>query len=243
MPKQNARQILIRKQVKGKDQLVDKILGEPESLEAKLWSKVEDIFSSRVKRTYVEACLLSTADYQKISDLLEIPIEVLKLYSVTCFDIADWDRLSKLDLLDSIKDKDELVMKMWCLHQGLDFVAWRLGKKVEISPLDGLTEMFTMCVYKSKEALFNANSSQASVESTKWAKLSLDIARMLKVWVLDNDSARKDLELAIKEVVPEFQSLDDVLAEAERIEKEGPKPTTEAQKLMQEILNQESTDE
>lgn len=238
MPKPNALQILIRKEAKGEDELVDKILGDPNSPEAKLWPKCADIFESRVKRGYVEACLMSTADYQKIGDLLELPIDVLQLYEKTCFDIRNYDRLSKLDLLDKEKDKDILIMKMWALHQGLDFVAWRLGKKVDISPLEGLTDMFTMCIYKSKEALFNSNSSSASVESTKWAKLSLDIARMLKVWVLDNDVARRDLELAIKEVVPEFQSLDDVLAEADRIARnpEEPKASPEAQAIMKEIL-------
>jgi hypothetical protein len=244
MAKPNARQILIRKEERGKDPLVDKILGEPDSPEAKLWPKCADIFDSRIKRGYVEACLMSTVNYDEISKLLEVPIEVLKLYEETCFDIKGYDRLSKVDLLDKEKDKDILVMKMWALHQGLDFVAWRLGKKVDISPLEGLTDMFTMCIYKSKEALFNSNSSSASVESTKWAKLSLDIARMLKVWVLDNDVARRDLELAIKEVVPEFRSLDDVLAEAERMAREPEqKPSEEAKKIIQEILNNEESED
>lgn len=240
MRRPNARQILIRRGEKGRDTLVDKILSEPDSPEAKLWPECAEIFESRVKRGYIEACLMSCEDYGKISELLEVPPDILQLYEKTCFDIKGMDRLSKLDLLDKERDRDVLVMKMWALNQGLDFVAWRLGKKVDISPLDGLTEMFTMCVYKSKEALFNPNSSVASVESTKWAKLSLDIARMLKVWVLDNDVARRDLELAIKEVVPEFQSLDDVLAEAERIAQEpDDKPTPEAQAIMNEILSED----
>lgn len=244
MPKPNARQIYIRKEERGRDPLVDKILSDPESPEAKLWPRCSDIFESRIKRGYVEACLMSSEDYGKISTLLEVPIDVLELYEKICFDVRNYDRLSKLDLLDKEKDRDVLVMKMWALNQGLDFVAWRLGKKVDISPLDGLTDMFTMCIYKSKEALFNSNSSQASVESTKWAKLSLDIARMLKVWVLDNDVARRDLELAIKEVVPEFQSLDDVLAEAERMAKdpETVESTPEAQVIMNEILNESEED-
>lgn len=238
MRKPNARQILIRKKDQGKDPLVDKILNEPESPEAKLWPACEEIWDSRIRRGYIEACLLSSENYDKISELLEVPIDLLKLYEQTCYDVKGYDRLSKMDLLDKERDRDILVMKMWALNQGLDFVAWRLGKKVDISPLDGLTEMFTMCVYKSKEALFNPNSSVASVESTKWAKLSLDIARMLKVWVLDNDVARRDLELAIKEVVPEFQSLDDVLAEAERVAAESPQPSAEAQQMIKEILGE-----
>lgn len=243
--KPNARQILIRTEKTGKDELVDKILTDPNSPEARIWPKVADIFDSKTKRSYVEACLMSSADYKTISDLLELPLDVIVLYEKTCFNISNYDRLSKLDLLDKEKEKDVMIMKLWAMNQGLDFIAWRLGKKIEISPLDGLTEMFTMCIYKSKEALFNSNSSTASMESTKWAKLSLDIARMLKIWVLDNDVARRDLELAIKEIVPEFKSFDDLIAEDEKAkaETESTPVSEEAQHIMNEILEQNNEDD
>jgi len=236
----NARQILLKRADIGKDELVDKILTQPDSPEAKLWPKCQDIFESRVKRGYVEASLMSGENFDKISEVLEIPIEVLKLYEKTCFDISGYDRLSKIDLLDKERDKDILVMKMWAMNQGLQFIEWRLGKKVEVSPLEGLSEMFTMCLYKSKEALFNGNAKTASIESTKWAKLSLDIARLLKIWVLDSDLARKDLELAIKEVVPDFTSLDDIIAEGERLNAEQPqRDDSEAKQIIEEALREQ----
>jgi hypothetical protein len=67
-----------------------------------------------------------------------------------------------------------------------------------------------MCVYKAKEAAFSGNASKASVEATKWTKLSLDFARLLKAWTLDSEEARADIELALSEVLPEFTSLADL---------------------------------
>src|SRR6266850_355612 len=96
----NQRQLIIRRQELGKDEIVDKILKEPDSPEAKLWPQCIDIFESRIKRGYVEACLLGSTDYAKISELLEVPVDVLELYEKTCFNIKGLDRLSKLDMLD-----------------------------------------------------------------------------------------------------------------------------------------------
>ena len=63
--------------------------------------------------------------------------------------------------------------------------------------------------------MFNSSSTDASRESTKWTKLSTDIARLLKMWVMDSNEAKKDLEIAIREVLPEFDGLDSVLENPE----------------------------
>jgi hypothetical protein len=242
--KYSARARLIKASVKGKDPLVDKILGDPDCPEAKLYARALEINQSKVKRRYVEASMMGTEKYEEISQLLEIPLEVLEMYGKFFFDIKGADKLDKLDILDAARDKDEMTMKMWSMHQGLNFVAWRLGKNVEVSPVDGLKELFNTCLYKSKEALFNSNTTQASIESTKWVKLSCEIAKMLKIWVMDNDGARKDLELAIKEVVPEFKSLDDLLAEGERLGVNKPEAGEDkvAQQIVDEIIKSEEDD-
>lgn len=217
----NEKYQLIKKAEKGKDRLVDSILTNPNGPDFALFMQAKEIFDSKNKKQYVEACLLSSSDFKRISELLEIPEEVVKGYSDIFFNVIGYDRLSKLEVLEKTKDKDELALKTWTLHQGLDFIAWRLGKHVNISPTDGLNELFNTCMYKSKEALFNGNSSTASIESTKWVKLSLDIARLLKLWVVDADPAKKDMELAIREVVPSFRSIDELLAEAEQAERDS----------------------
>lgn len=217
----NDRAFFIRRKEKGKDPLVDKILDEPDSPEGQLYEKVKDVFDTKVKKRYIEAALIASSDFQAIADLLEIPVESVEFYSKIFFDVTGYDRLSKLDVIDKAKDTDEMIMKTWALHQGLSFIAWRLGKKVAVSPIDGLEELFNTCIYKAKEALFNPNASTASIESTKWAKLALDISRLLKVWVLDSDSAKRDIDLAIKEVMPNFKSLDDLMVEAEKLEDEN----------------------
>jgi hypothetical protein len=203
----NARGILLRKKTLGQDPLVDKILKDETCAEAILYAAAKKINESPLKKGYVESSLLTSGDLQKISDLIEIPLDVLTMYRDVFYEVTGLDKLSKMELLNC-HDKNEGLLKLWALSQGLDFIAWRLGKEVNISPIDGLQNLFTTCHYKAKEAMFNGNVSEASKESTKWVKLSLDIARLLKLWVLDNAAARKDLEIALSEVVPDFEGLD-----------------------------------
>jgi hypothetical protein len=65
-------------------------------------------------------------------------------------------------------------------------------------------------VYRSKEAFFNKNNSEASKEAIKWSKMSLDVARLIKLWVMDSSAARKDLELALDRVTPDFGDVSDL---------------------------------
>jgi hypothetical protein len=203
----NQRELLIRNNKRGVDPLVDKLLSEESCPERDAYIKAIPMKESRLKKSYVEAALLCCSDFDLISNVLEIPPEVIEMYGLIFYDVTELDKLSKMELLD-VRDRDEANLKLWALSQGMDFLAWRLGKQVNISPVDGLVDLFTTCVYKSKEAMFTGNIAEASKEATKWTKLSLDIARLLKLWTVDSGAARADLELAIREVVPDFGGLD-----------------------------------
>jgi hypothetical protein len=203
----NARAILLRKRTLGTDPLVDTILKDDNCTEAQLYAQAKRINESPLKKGYVESSLLTCDDLPQISELLEIPLPVLTMYRDVYYEVTGLDKLSKMELLDC-RDKNEAQMKLWALSQGMPFIAWRLGKQITISPVEGLQDLFTTCIYKAKEAMFNGNISEASKESTKWTKLSMDIARLLKLWVLDSAAAKKDIELALMEVVPEFKGLD-----------------------------------
>jgi hypothetical protein len=191
------------------DSIADEVISNPDGESARLYSLASALSSSKIKKNYIEACLLASDDLERISKLLEVNLELLTFYRDVFYNVTGLDKLSRLELLD-VKDKDEANLKTWGLSLGLDFIAWRLGHSVSISPVDGLTDLFNTCVYKSKEALFNKNDSAASRESTKWVKLSMDIARLLKIWVLDSEGAKRDLELALREVSADFQSIDDL---------------------------------
>jgi hypothetical protein len=205
----NARELLIKAKALGVDALVDQILDEKDNAGKALYARAVTLNKSKLKKRYVEACLLASNDYERISDILDIPLDVLKMYHDVFYDVVECDKLSRLELID-VKDRDEHMMKLWAMSQGLDFIEWRLGRTVLINPVEGLKDLFTTCVYKSKEAMFSGNASASSAEATKWTKLSLDIARMLKVWTSDVDAARRDIELALSEVVPEFKSFADL---------------------------------
>ena len=215
MSSHNQRAILLRKRMKDKDELVDKILENPAGPEALLFKKAQEMNDNNTKKKYIEACLIACGDYQRIADLFELPVALVEIYAKVYYDVADADKLTKIELLDKARNQDELVLKTWALHQGIDFIAWRLGKKtqVDINPVDGLTDLFNSCIYKSKEALFNTNASSASIESTKWTKLAVEIARILKAWVMDSTSAQKEIGLDLQGIIPEFKSLDELKQE------------------------------
>lgn len=203
----NARAVHIRTGRKGHDPLVDLILNEPDSYEGKLFLRAQELYENELKKRYIEACLLATTDISKIVPLLEIDAEVLIHYSKIYYDIEGMDHLDRIQLA-SVKNKEEASLKMWALTQGLDFLAWRLGKRADVTPpLDGLKQLFDTCLYKAKEAFFNSNVTKASQESTRWVKLSMDIARLLKAWSSEGSDAQKDLEIRIKEVVADFPSV------------------------------------
>lgn len=203
----NARGILLRKKTLGVDPLVDLILQQPDSAEAQLYSAAKQINERPLKKNYVESSLLASEDLVEIADILEMPLEVLQMYRSVFYNVEGFDKLSKMELLD-VSDKAEAALKLWALSQGLTFIAWRMGRQIQVSPVEGLQDLFTTCIYKAKEAIFSGNVSEASKESTKWVKLSMDIARLLKLWVMDSAAAKKDIELALQEVVPDFEGLD-----------------------------------
>lgn len=207
----NRRAILVKNKSSGEDPTVDLVLADSNSPEALLYKKTIDLLTSRIKKQYLEASLLATSDTKQISDLLEMDESLIKAYAFYHYDLTDFDKLSKLELLD-VEDSQEAMMKIWALSQGLTFLRWRLGKSVTINPIDGLKDLFTTCVYKSKEALFTSNASESSKEATKWTKLSMDLARLLKMWVLDGNAAKRDIELALEEFQTNFKGLEDIEA-------------------------------
>ena len=210
MPFVHARSLLVKNKTLGVDATADAILSGTEP-QASLFAKAKELWLSPIKKSYIESCLIATQDLGKIEALLGVPVDVLDMYLQMYFDVRGFDKLSFLEVVEDTEDSEERSMKIWALSQGLDFVSWRLGKVVDIDPVVGLKELFTLCVFKSKEALFSGNASESSKEATKWTKLSMDMARLLKAWVSDTSAARKDIELALSSIAPDFPGFDNLL--------------------------------
>lgn len=210
MDQVHARYLLVKNKTTGTDPLVDKILSglEEDKPSLLLYQKARAIYLSEIKKSYVEACLLASKDLVKISEIIEVPTEVLSTYAQIFFDVSDLDKLSLLEVVENCDNQEERGMKIWALSQGLDFIAWRLGKAIIVNPVEGLQELFTLCVFKSREALFSGNAAEGSKEATKWTKLSMELARILKAWVNDSQAAKNDIELALMEIVPDFKGFD-----------------------------------
>ncbi len=211
----NVKARMIRNNIRGEDAGVDEILNNPQGELAKKFNRALISWENRLRRSYIESARMASSDLDHIARTIEIPRDQLEIYYEYFFDIEGWDRLDKIEHIERVgeKHKTEALLKMWTMTQGLDFLAWRLGKKVNISPVEGLIDLFSTCIFKSKEAMFNGSGTEAGNESIKWTKQSTDIGRLLKMWVMDSAAAKKDLEIAIREIVPEFGSIDEILAD------------------------------
>lgn len=178
------------------DPIVDQLLDGafPEIVEA-----ATVIYKDRTQRMYVESSLLATNDLEVISRFLELEVAVLDMYRSLYFDVAHFTKLQRMSYLDSVKEGPDRNMKSWALTQGVRFLEWRFGNDVRISPVEGLSAIFSDCYYKSKEAFFNGNSSEASKEAAKWTKQAVEVARLLKSWVTDANEAMKDINIALEQ--------------------------------------------
>lgn len=204
---------LVTEKISGKDARVDSILSSTDPVLGELFAKALIINKSQLRKNYVEASLLCESDLTKISEILEVPVNVLEVYHEFFFDVKDLDKLGKIEHIESVENDGEKQLKLWAIGQKMSFISWRLGNRVSLSPVDGLVEMFSTCMYKAKESVYSSNTSESSKEAIKWTKMSADIARLLKVWTMDNSAAKTDLEIAIKEVIPDFLGLDSLLEE------------------------------
>lgn len=187
---------LLARGTKEADPIVDQLLGGafPE-----LTAEATALYKDRTQRMYVESSLLATNDLAVVSKFLELDVALLELYRSLYFDVANYTKLQRMAYLDGIKDTAERNMKSWALTQGVRFLEWRFGNDVKISPVEGLTSIFSDCYYKSKEAFFNGNSSESSKEAAKWTKQAVEVARLLKSWVTDADEAMKDINIALEQ--------------------------------------------
>lgn len=165
-----------------------------------LSSEIAAIQGSPLQRSYVEACLLATNKLEEISDLLQIPMEILVEYERQVFPYGRHTRLAKLEYLESLSDGADRQLKLWAITQGFDFIKWRLGFKVEISPIDGMQTLYADCIFKAKEAFFNHNDTNSSKEALKWVGQSMFLAKIIKSWVADSKEAMKDIEIALQQL-------------------------------------------
>lgn len=192
------------------DPLVDSLL---DGAFSELVATATALYKDRTQKLYVESSLLATNDLSVISRFLELDVALLELYRSLYFDVAGFTKLQRMAYLDGLKDANERTMKSWALTQGVRFLEWRFGNDVKISPVEGLTSIFSDCYYKSKEAFFNGNSSESSKEAAKWTKQMVEVARLLKSWVTDADAAMQDINIALEQYMGDdiqFPTLDDL---------------------------------
>ena len=176
---------------------------------------LSEVRKSPFQRMYLEACLLTQAPREEIADTLGYPLSVVQAYLKSDYPVASASKMRKLEHIHSIQNPEERDLKLWALTQGIGWVKWRLGLGTEVSPVDGLQMLLPDCVYKAKQAFFEANGTIDDAEARKWTMVSLAVSRQVKAWVTDKKGMLEDLELALSQIdatdadIPSLEDLGD----------------------------------
>lgn len=188
--------------MRGHDDTVDAILdGHVEPIVMK---ECKDMYEDRLMRTYVEACLLATEDFDDISETLEVDKHVLEIYHDLYYAVHDLSRIRKTRHLSKIEDNDEKNLKQWSMTNGMDFIKWRLGILTKQSTMDSIVQLQSDAYFRSKEAFFNSNGTTASVEGLKWSKQAVHLTRLIA------DMEEEDTDEASDELSLELERLDEL---------------------------------
>ena len=190
---------LMCRSVKGVDDLVDAILDG--HVDPSVLKECRDIYEDRVTRLYVEASLLATEDYDSISEVLELDKHVLMVYHDIYYDIQGLTRVAKATHLSKLEDGDERVLKQWSMTNGLEFIRWRMGLSINISTLASIASLQADAYYRSKEAFFNSNTTDASAEGLKWSRQAVVLTKLLnELEGGSSDEAGDELSLELERI-------------------------------------------
>lgn len=199
----------MRRSMYGKDALVDAILHG--YVEESVMQECKEIYEDRLVRLYVEACLLATEDFDRISSTLEIDKHTLQVYHDVYYDVHSLSRIHKTQHLANITDTDEKNLKQWSMTNGMDFIQWRLGVSTKMSAVDSIAHLQADAYYRSKEAFFNNNSTTASAEGLKWSRQAVVLTKLLsELSVDDQDEAADELSLELDRITESNIYLPDV---------------------------------
>lgn len=193
---------LMRRSMRGHDGLVDAILDH--HVEPQVLSECKDIYEDKLMKTYVEASLLATEDFEDISGALEIEEHVLRIYHDVYYAVHDLSRIRKTRHLSKIEDSDERNLKQWSMTNGMDFIKWRLGILTQQSTMDSIVQLQSDAYFRSKEAFFNSNGTVASVEGLKWSKQAVHLTRLIAdLEEEDTEEASDELSLELDRLTEE----------------------------------------
>lgn len=194
------------RKIYGKDSLVDAIL---EGLvDSRTLMECKGIYEDKVTKSYVEASLLATEDFEDISNTLELDKFTLMLYHDIYYSVHDFSLVHKTQHLSTIEDPADRNLKQWSLTNGMDFLKWRLGLTTKQSMVDSIKHLHADAFFRSKEAFFNSNTTGASSEGLKWSRQVISLTRLLMDMESgDSESAEDDLILELDRINEENNTI------------------------------------
>ena len=198
--------ILIEKGLRNVDPLADAIMDSASDA----YNLALILYKDDSYRRYLEASLLASDDIDEICDLFNLTSDVVTTYRSVFYDVQGLNQVQKLKLASACVNDEEKALKVWAVSQGLPFIKWRLGIRVEISPVDSIRAIHSDSYFKAREAFFSGATTESSREAMKWAKMTMETAKLLKSWVSDMDAASEELRIALQKVTSEDLDFGDI---------------------------------
>lgn len=165
-----------------------------------------------LKEIIFNAALLTDASDERVASVLGKSLKEVQ-EARRNFPESSLGRLDKLEFVTSVSNKSERTYYLWALSNGIKFIEWKLGLVSDLDPVLAVKQLFTDTIMKSRESIFSSNVEESSKEAIKWTALSIQLAKLLKGWVLDSEAAVHDLHIALEgSSLEDLPSLEDLLS-------------------------------
>lgn len=167
------------KKIRGFHPLVDDLLDG--KIDEELMEEVNEIYhDSDITKIHVEAALCSDSSYDKISEVLGIPADILELYHDWMYPIRELGLSYKIRHINKLPAGTGRTYKQYVHTEGLDYLVHLLGGKVEVSPTEIIKESMQTAYMKGKEARHSNISSESSKQARNWMRDGVQTALIVK---------------------------------------------------------------
>jgi hypothetical protein len=168
-----------------------------------------------VRKEIVEALILSGADFNEVSDVFDVPVEVMKVYKEL---FMDTDRLvSKLDIigyLENYPHANGKALKIRAYNLGPEFIYFKYANRVPSSPVqkDMVKKLFLSSSYKAMEANYSDVGSANAKAATQHATIMLKAYEAIQKLMDDATEEGRDQLLRIvvgdndQKMIPQISS-------------------------------------
>lgn len=132
------------------------------------------------KREYIEAFLL-VSDEESVAVSLDIPLSTIEAFAAYLFDTSVFtDKLQRVAYVHGLVPGRAKDLKMLAVTLGKEFLDWRIGNNISLSPDDVLRRLLTDSYTMAKIGMQGASvTATQAKEAYRWATLAAKLADTL----------------------------------------------------------------